>query len=175
MGGSFYPDRFRNRSALPRQQIGRQRLSDTGFAGSERLSESNSIFRDRQAFEIDDQVITVLSRESLITMKLNTGRTQDRLDAQLLQRDVSDESNLQQPDVRKTQPRMVRRHVPRCNSTQARDSCGALSAVVRARLATTGRSSERRRRSSKSEGRSCRYTSPRLRDILSEAAHCFAA
>ncbi len=56
-------------------------------------SESNPLFRDRQAFEIDGQVITVLSRESLIKMKLKTGRPQDKIDAELLQRDVTDESN----------------------------------------------------------------------------------
>ena len=71
------------------------------FSGSEFLtldllevdSASNPIFRDRQAFEIDGKVIHVLSREALITMKKNTGRTQDKLDVEMLQRDVADESN----------------------------------------------------------------------------------
>jgi len=56
-------------------------------------SESNPVFRDRQKFEINGQVITVLSRGSLITIKLNTGRAQDKHDAELLQRDIADESN----------------------------------------------------------------------------------
>ncbi len=71
------------------------------FSGSEFLtldllevdSASNPIFRDRQAFEIDGKVIHVHSREALITMKKNTGRTQDKLDVEMLQRDVADESN----------------------------------------------------------------------------------
>lgn len=87
---------------LPRNDFGIDRLYRVNkLEGNEFLtldlleadSESNPVFRDRQEFEINGQVITVLSRGSLITMKLNTGRAQDKHDAELLQRDIADESN----------------------------------------------------------------------------------
>lgn len=86
---------------LPSSTLGIERLYRVNkFAGNNFLtldllevdSTSNPIFRSRQAFKIANQVIHVLSRDALITMKANTGRTQDKLDVELLQRDIEHET-----------------------------------------------------------------------------------
>lgn len=47
-------------------------------------SSSNSILADRQKFDVDGKAIQSLTRNALIKMKLDSNRTKDRLDVELL-------------------------------------------------------------------------------------------
>ena len=47
-------------------------------------SAENSIFADRQMFQLERRQLSVLSKQALIRMKKGTGRTQDQLDVEML-------------------------------------------------------------------------------------------
>ena len=78
---------------LPPSSLGIHRLYRINkFAGSEYLtldlleadSASNAILVDRETFDIEGRAVQSLSKNALIKMKLDSNRTKDRLDVELL-------------------------------------------------------------------------------------------
>lgn len=82
---------------LPTSDLGIERLyrinkvMDNEFLTLDLLeadSLKNSILADRQLFQLDTRQLSVLSKSALIRMKQGTGRTQDKLDIEMLNDEV---------------------------------------------------------------------------------------
>jgi hypothetical protein len=78
---------------LPPNKVGIDRLYRLNkFSGAEFLtldlleadSPNNSIFADRETFDVEGRLIQSLSRAALIAMKRDSDRTKDKLDVELL-------------------------------------------------------------------------------------------
>lgn len=78
---------------LPLNKLGMMRLYRLNkISGTELLtldlleadSSRNTIFADREIFDVDGRAIQSLSRAAIIAMKRNSDRTKDRLDVELL-------------------------------------------------------------------------------------------
>ncbi len=82
---------------LPKSELGIDRLYRVNkIQGSEFLtldlleidSVENPLMTDLQVFDLESSQISVLSKSSLVRMKQGTGRTQDRLDIEMLSDEV---------------------------------------------------------------------------------------
>lgn len=83
--------------ALPKTELGIDRLYRVNkIHGSEFLtldlleidSAENPLLADLQVFDLESSQLSVLSKSSLIRMKRGTGRTQDKLDIEMLSDEV---------------------------------------------------------------------------------------
>lgn len=83
--------------ALPKSELGIDRLYRVNkIQGNEFLtldlleidSAENPLMADLQVFDLESSQLSVLSKSSLIRMKQGTGRTQDKLDIEMLSDEV---------------------------------------------------------------------------------------